>query len=76
MTDKINDMVTRLPAEILLQYETYSVWKKESEVTLEDFRKYGTNKRRWGNSSEGYLLSCCNTPLDDYKRCSECGEGC
>jgi len=21
-------------------------------------------------------LSCCNTPLDDHKRCGECGESC
>lgn len=40
--------------------------QKPPRLTKEDMIKFVEENK----------LSCCNTPLDEYRRCSECGEGC
>lgn len=45
-----------------------------SKVIVHDFETFKIAMKY--NEEEQSNVSCCNTPLDDYKRCSECGENC
>lgn len=54
---QVEEMKQRLPKEVLLQYPTFQVWKKASEVTLEEADSHKIIAERWGNSYEGYLIN-------------------
>lgn len=51
------EMKSRLPREVLVQYATHKVWKLASEVNLEEASRHAILAERWGNSYEGYFVN-------------------
>jgi hypothetical protein len=53
------------PREVLLRYETGVVWKRSSEVTIDEVEQHPIIEERWGSSDVGYVV---NTPLVTKKK--------
>lgn len=49
-------LTTNYPMEVLVQYPTFSIWKKATEVTYLESTEHRILQKRWGNSSVGFVI--------------------